>query len=61
MLTDAGFRQESACVGAWRATLDTEQPVPLDARLMHRQFRCVADAIKRIIPILIYRIERTPQ
>lgn len=61
MLAAAGFRYRNLCVEAWRETFEIECPDSMSARLL----RMTPDALlwlpKRIIPTLIYRIQRAPQ
>lgn len=58
MLDASGFRYQNLCVEAWRATFEIERPRAISARVL----RIVPDAclrlLRRIIPTLIYRIER---
>lgn len=58
MLADAGFRHENACIEAWRATLNIEQPQSFGARFMRSTPDVLLAPLKRVIPTLIYRIER---
>jgi len=61
MLADSGFHYRNLCIQAWRATLEIERPDSLSARIL----RTIPDAplvtLRRIIPTLIYRIERVCQ
>jgi hypothetical protein len=58
MLAGAGFRYENACIDAWRATLDIERPHSLAAQFMRGTPDVLLAPLKRVIPTLIYRIER---
>jgi SAM-dependent methyltransferase len=58
MLADAGFRHTNVCIEAVRATLDIERPQSLGARFLHRAPDRLLALLKRVIPTLIYRIER---
>lgn len=60
MLDAAGFRYRNQCIDAWRATFEIERPHSNSARLLRAMPNAVLAPLKRIIPTLIYRIERTP-
>lgn len=58
MLVAAGFRHRNLCVAAWRATFEIERPDSFSARCLRATPDFVLAAMRRIIPTLIYRIER---
>lgn len=59
MLETAGFRARNLCVAALRETFEIERPESRATRLLRRIPDGVLHAFRRIIPTLIYRIERT--
>lgn len=58
MLGRAGFRYQNICIDAWRATFEIERPHSKGARVLRGTPDKVLAPLKRIIPTLIYRIER---
>ena len=58
MLAAAGFRYHNLCIEAWRATLEIERPQSFDAVALRRTPDALLKPLRRIIPTLIYRIER---
>lgn len=58
MLDAAGFRYRNLCIEAWCATYDIERPQSHGARLLRATPDAVLRPLKRVIPTLIYRIER---
>jgi ubiquinone/menaquinone biosynthesis C-methylase UbiE len=59
MLADAGFRYRNVCIEAWRTTLDIERPHAGSTRLLHATPDAVLTPLRRIIPTLIYSVERS--
>lgn len=60
LLAAAGFRYRNLCIEAWRATFEIERPDSLGARLLRVAPNALLNPLKRVIPTLIYRIERAP-
>ncbi|HET6493327.1 MAG TPA: class I SAM-dependent methyltransferase [Burkholderiales bacterium] len=58
MLDAAGFRYRNVCVEAWRETLEIERRNSLGARALSVMPDTLLKPLRRIIPTLIYRIER---
>lgn len=58
MLAAAEFRYRNLCIEAWRATFEIERPQSAGARLLRATPSAVLAPLRRIIPTLIYRIER---
>ena len=58
MLDAAGFRYRNLCIEAWRATFEIERPRSFGARLLRVTPDAVLAPLRRIIPTLIYGIER---
>lgn len=58
MLETAGFRARNLCVAALRETFEIEHPDSRIARLLRRIPDGMLQPLQRIIPTLIYRIER---
>lgn len=58
MLDAAGFRYRNLCIEAWRTTYDIERPRSVAARILRRIPDELLKPLRRIIPTLIYRIER---
>ncbi|MGH8146232.1 MAG: methyltransferase domain-containing protein [Rhodanobacteraceae bacterium] len=58
MLAAAGFRYRNICIEAWRATFEIEQPHSLGTRMLHATPDTMLASLRRIIPTLIYRIQR---
>ena len=59
MLADVNFSYRNMCIQALRATLEIEQPLSLGARLLRNTPDVVLRPLTRLIPTLIYRIERS--
>lgn len=59
MLDEAQLVYRNLCIDAWRATLEIERPQSLDRRLLDSVPDSLLLRLRRIIPTLIYRIERT--
>lgn len=59
MLISAHLRYANICVEAWRETLQIEHTDSMGARLLRGTPDILLKPLKRIIPTLIYRIERT--
>lgn len=60
MLAAARLRYRNLCVEAWRATLEIERPESLGTRILCATPDALLNPLRRIIPTLIYRIERAP-
>lgn len=60
MLAAAGFRHDNLCIQGWRAMLEIEHPDSLGDRLLRGVPDAMLRPLKRILPTLIYRIERLP-
>lgn len=60
MLVAAGFLFNNICIQAWRVTFDIERPHALSTRLLRATPDLFLKPLQRIIPTLIYRIERRP-
>ena len=58
MLDAAGFRYRNLCVEAWRATFEIERPDSAGAKLLRLTPDALLMPLKRVIPTLIYHIER---
>lgn len=58
MLDMAGFRFGNICIEAWRATLEIERPDSVSARVLDATPDAVLASLRRIVPTLIYRLER---
>jgi len=58
LLAAAGFRYHNLCIEAWRATFEIERPDSTGARLLRVTPDAFLRPLKRIIPTLIYHIER---
>ncbi|MFK2901698.1 class I SAM-dependent methyltransferase [Dyella jejuensis] len=58
MLDETGFKWKNLCLAAWRATLNIEHPDSFQARLVRQVPDFMLFPVKRIIPTLIYRMER---
>lgn len=58
MLAAAGFHYQNICIEALRATLDIEGAQSTTARILHATPDTLLRPFRRIIPTLIYRIER---
>ncbi|TAN06157.1 MAG: class I SAM-dependent methyltransferase [Rhodanobacteraceae bacterium] len=58
MLVTAGFLYRNLCIEAWRATFEIERPGSIGARVLHVTPAALLKPLKRVIPTLIYRIER---
>lgn len=61
MLKAAGFRARNLCVAALRETLEIERPESRTAKLLRKVPNGMLHPLRRIIPTLIYRIERAAQ
>lgn len=61
MLAAAGFRYRNLCIKALRVTFDIERPHSAFARVLRMTPDAWLAPWKRIIPTLIYRIERKPE
>jgi SAM-dependent methyltransferase len=59
MLGAAGFRYRNLCIEAWRETLEIERPDSLGIRMLRVMPDALLKPLRRIIPTLIYRMERT--
>lgn len=59
MLAAAGFRYRNLCIEAWRATFEIERPRSLSAFVLRGVPDATLRPLRRIIPTLIYHIERT--
>lgn len=59
MLAKAGFRYCNLCVEAWRVTFEIERPDSFGAWLLRATPDGILQPLRRIIPTLIYRVERT--
>lgn len=60
LLAATGFRFNNICIQAWRVTFDIERPHALSTRLLRATPDFFLKPLQRIIPTLIYRIERRP-
>lgn len=58
MLAAAGLGYRNLCIEAWRATLDIEHPRSSAARLLRVIPDAVLAPLRRVIPTLIYRLDR---
>lgn len=58
MLDAAGLRHQNLCVAALRETFEIERPVSRATALLRRMPDALLHPFRRIIPTLIYRIER---
>lgn len=58
MLAAAGFDYRNLCIDAWRATFEIERRDSIEARLLRNTPDALLVPLRRIIPTLIYRIER---
>lgn len=58
MLGSAGFHYVNLCVEGWRATFEIERRHSIGAHLLHGTPDAALAPLKRLIPTLIYRIER---
>lgn len=58
MLAAAGFRYRNLCIEALRATFDIERADSTAAHVLHKTPDALLAPWQRIIPTLIYRIER---
>lgn len=58
MLGAAGFHYRNLCIEAWRETFEIERPASFGARVLNRTPDALLAPLRRIIPTLIYRIER---
>lgn len=61
MLETAGFRGRNLCVAALRETFEIERPESRATRLLRQIPVRMLPPLQRIIPTLIYRIERATQ
>ena len=59
MLDAAGFRYRNLCIEAWRETLEIERRDSLGNRTLRVMPDAFLKPLRRIIPTLIYRVERT--
>lgn len=60
MLDAAGFRYRNICLEAWRAMLEVERPGSFGARSLRVIPDVVIAPVRRIVPTLIYHVERRP-
>ena len=60
MLDAEGFRYRNLCIKAWRATFEIERPQSFGAGVLRRTPDALLAPLRRIIPTLIYRVERAP-
>jgi SAM-dependent methyltransferase len=58
MLAAAGMCYRNLCVEAWRITFEIERPKSLGTRILYATPDALLNPVRRIIPTLIYRIER---
>lgn len=58
MLAAAGFSYRNLCIEAWRATFEIERPNSRARRMLDATPDALLKPLRRIIPTLIYRIER---
>lgn len=58
MLATAGFRYRNLCIEAWRETFGIERPQSFGTRLLRATPDILLVPLKRIIPTLVYCIER---
>jgi SAM-dependent methyltransferase len=58
LLRTAGFGYRNVCIEAWRETFEIERPRSLGARVLRKIPDSALKPLRRIIPTLIYRIER---
>ncbi|MGH8147754.1 MAG: methyltransferase domain-containing protein, partial [Rhodanobacteraceae bacterium] len=58
MLAAAGFRYRNLCIEAWHATLEIERPGSLGRRVLDATPNWILAPLRRVIPTLIYRIDR---
>jgi ubiquinone/menaquinone biosynthesis C-methylase UbiE len=58
MLAAAGLRYRNLCIEAMRATFEIERPGSFNVRVLSRTPEVLLAPLRRIIPTLIYRIER---
>lgn len=59
MFAGAGFHYRNLCVEAWREIFQIERPGSIGAKLICATPDLLLKSLQRIIPTLIYRIERT--
>lgn len=60
MIESSGLAYRNLCVEAWRATFEIERPRSLGARVLRATPDALLRPLKRLIPTLIYRLERLP-
>lgn len=58
MLEDSEFFYRNLCVEAWRVTFEIELPASFFTRVLRATPSAMLNPLRRIIPTLIYRIER---
>jgi SAM-dependent methyltransferase len=58
MLATTGFKYRNLCLKAWRETLEIERPQARATRLLRAIPDLLLKPLVRIVPTLIYRIER---
>lgn len=58
MLYVAGFRYRNLCIEAWRETFEIERPDSLGTRVLRATPDALLKPLRRVIPTLIYCIER---
>ena len=59
MLAAAGLSYRNQCIQAWRETFEIERSHSLSAWLLRKTPDAALEPLKRLIPTLIYRIERS--
>lgn len=58
MLDAAGFTYRNLCIAAWRVMFDIERPHSPGASILRAMPDALLKPLRRLIPTLIYRIER---
>jgi SAM-dependent methyltransferase len=58
MLADAGFRYRNVCIEAWRMTFEIERQRAIGTHLLRVMPDAVLASLRRVIPTLIYLVQR---